>query len=87
MKKILKKEISIKRENIIIWKSFTKTDESSFIGRKPPDEIKVRAKFNESNVLIEEMFNIINIIIVYDEYNRKILIACFKLSELFKEVK
>ena len=42
--------------------------DNSLTGKKPPDEIIVRARFNESNVLIEKIFNIINIKIVNDEY-------------------
>ena len=61
MKKILKKDISIKIENIIIWKSFTKTDESSFTGRNPPEEIIVIARLNELNDLIPKTFRIIKI--------------------------
>ena len=61
VKKILKKEISIKKENIIIWKSLIKTDERSFTGRKPPEEIIVIAKFNELNDLIPKIFKVINI--------------------------
>ena len=33
----------------------------SFTGKKPPDEINVKAKFNESNDLIDEIFNIMKI--------------------------
>ena len=61
VKKILKKEISIKKENIIIWKSFIKIDESSLTGRNPPEEIIVIARFSELNDLIPRIFKIINI--------------------------
>jgi hypothetical protein len=61
--------------------------ERLFTGKKPPDEIKVKAKFNESNDLIEKMFKIMNIKRVKLEYKRKILIACFNISELLKEIK
>ena len=61
--------------------------DNSLTGRKPPDEIIDNAKFNESNVLIENIFKIININIVSDEYKIKILIACFKISELLKDMK
>ena len=87
MKKILKKEINIKRENIIIWKSFTKIDERSFVGRNPPDEIIVIAKFSELNDLIPRMFKIIKIDIVNPEYSRRILIDCFKTSVELKDKK
>ena len=87
MKKILKKEINIKKENIIIWKSFINIDESSFTGRNPPDEINVIAKFSELNDLIPRMFRIIKIDIVNPEYNKRILIDCFKISVELKDKK
>ena len=87
VKKILKKEINIKKENIIVWKSFIKIDESSFTGRNPPEEIIVIAKFNELNDLIPRMFRIIKIDIVNPEYNKRILIDCFKISVELKDKK
>ena len=60
--------------------------DKSLTGKNPPDDIIVNATFNESNVLIEEKFNNININIVKDEYNMKIF-DLLKLSELFSEVK
>ena len=39
-----------------------------FVGKKPPEEIKENAKFNESKVLIENKFNIIKITKVIPEY-------------------
>ena len=35
--------------------------ERSFTGKKPPEEINVKAKFKELNVLIEKIFKIIKI--------------------------
>ena len=61
--------------------------DKSFEGKKPPDEIIVSAKFKESNVLIENNLNNMNMNIVSEEYNIKILVACLKLSELLKDVK
>ena len=87
VKKILKKEINIKKENIIIWKSFIKIDEISFTGRNPPEEIIVIARFSELNDLIPRMFRIIKIDIVKPEYNRRILIDCFKISAELKDKK
>ena len=84
---MLKKEINIKRENIIIWKSLIKIDESSFTGRNPPEEIIDIAKFSELNDLIPRMFRIIKIDIVKPEYNRRILIDCFKISAELKDKK
>ena len=60
--------------------------DKSLTGKNPPDEIKVKAKFNESKDLIEKMFNNININNVIDEYNKKILIACLNISELSNEM-
>ena len=87
VKKILKKEINIKKENTIIWKSFIRIDESSFTGRNPPDEIIVIAKFSELNDLIPRIFRIIKIDIVKPEYNKRILIDCFKISDELKDKK
>ena len=84
---MLKKEISIKKENIIIWKSFIKIDERSLEGRNPPDEITVIAKFRELNDLIPRIFRIIKIDIVNPEYSKKILIDCFKISVVLKDKK
>ena len=85
-KKRLKKEKSIKNENMIIWTFSLIIIDNSLTGKKPPDEIIVKAKFNESNVLIEKIFKIININIVNEVYNIKILAACFKISELLKDM-
>ena len=87
VKKILKKEINIKKENIIIWKSFIKIDESSLTGRNPPEEIIVIAKFSELNDLIPIMFSIIKIDIVKPEYSKRILIDCFKISSELNDKK
>jgi hypothetical protein len=61
--------------------------ERSLTGKKPPEEINVNAKFNESKDLIENKFNIIKIMRVIHEYNKKIFIACFRTSELLNEIK
>ena len=60
--------------------------ESSLVGKKPPDEIIVKAKFNESKTLKEIAFKITNIIKVRPEYKRKILIDCFSISELLNDI-
>ena len=86
-KKRLKNENNIINENIIIWTFSFIIIDNSFTGKKPPDEIIVKAKFNESNVLIEKIFKTININIVNDEYKIKILAACFKISELLNDIK
>ena len=61
--------------------------ERSFTGKKPPEEIKVNAKFNELKDLIEKIFKIIKIIKVKMNIIKKFLIACLKISELSKEIK
>ena len=55
-------------------------------GKKPPDEIRLNAKFNESKDLIEKRLSIIKINNVEIEYKKKIFIACFKTSELLNEM-
>ena len=59
----------------------------SFTGKKPPDDIIVKAKLRESKVLIEKIFKIIKIKRVKDEYNKNIFVVCFKISELLNEIK
>ena len=54
----------------------------SLSGKKPPDDIKLNAKFNELKVLTENIFKTRKIISVKKEYNKKILIACLKISLL-----
>ena len=85
-KKILKKEVSIKKENIIIWVLSLRILDNSFIGKNPPDDINVKARFSESKDLIEIIFKIINISNVSPEYSKKILTACLTTSELFNEI-
>ena len=71
----------------MIWEFSLIISDKSFTGRKPPEDIREKARFNESNVLIENIFKIIKIIRVKDEYNKNILIVCFNISELFNEKK
>tara|TARA_A100001011_G_scaffold52033_1_gene50086 strand:+ start:398 stop:634 length:237 start_codon:yes stop_codon:yes gene_type:complete len=59
----------------------------SLTGKKPPEDIKVKARFNESKALIEKIFNTMNINKVIPEYNKKIFIACLSISELLKDIK
>ena len=60
--------------------------DKSFTGKKPPDEISVKAKFNESNDLIEKIFKIIKITKVKVEYSKNIFVTCLNISELLKEI-
>ena len=84
---MLKNEKSISIDIIIIWEFSFKINDKSLTGRKPPEDINVKAKFKESNVLIEKILRIIKIISVKKEYNKKILIACLNTSELLNEIK
>ena len=58
-----------------------------FDGKKPPDEIIVIARFKELNILTSKIFKIIKIPNVINEYKRKILNDCFKVSALLKDMK
>ena len=86
-KNILKKEDNISKESTIICLFSLSIEDSSLTGRNPPDDINVKAKFNESNVLTEKIFRIIKIESVKTEYKKKIFIVCFNISELSKEIK
>ena len=67
IKNKLKYEASIKIENIILlvlpWIKLLKL----FVGKNPPDDIKVKAKLNASKVLKSIIFNVINDINVKEE--------------------
>ena len=82
---MLKYENNNSKEKMIIWVLFFKIFESSLVGKNPPDEIIVKAKFNESKLRTEIRFKIINIKSVNPEYNKKILIDCLNISELLKD--
>ena len=57
----------------------------SLSGKKPPDDIRLNAKFNELKVRTENIFKTRKIINVKKEYSKKILIACLKISLLSNE--
>ena len=57
------------------------------VGKKPPEEIAVIARFKELKALIFNKFKIIKIKKVIIEYNKKILNDCFKVSALLKDIK
>ena len=84
---MLKNEININIEKIIIWESWIKIVERSFTGKKPPEEIIVIAKLKDINDLIPKKFKTKKINTVSDEYKKNILIVCFKISELLKDIK
>ena len=87
MKKILKKDTNINNENTIIWPSFNKIDERLFEDKKPPDEIMVIDKLREWKDLISKIFKMKKIDKVIHEYKINILIVCFSISELLKDIK
>tara|TARA_B110000211_G_C13951409_1_gene496361 strand:- start:797 stop:1000 length:204 start_codon:yes stop_codon:yes gene_type:complete len=58
-----------------------------FVGKKPPDETIVIARFKELNDLTLKRLKIIKIANVIEEYNKKIFKDCFKVSALLKEIK
>ena len=87
IKNILKKEVSISKDIIIICELFIKILDKLLEGKKPPEEITVIARFNELNILISNRFRIINIPKVINEYKRKIFNDCFKVSDLLKDIK
>ena len=87
VKKILKNDNSIKKDKATICELSLIILERSLTGKNPPEEMIVKAKFKESNVLIEKRFSIINIKRVKAEYKKKILVTCFNISELLKEIK
>ena len=51
------------------------------------EEIIDIAKFNALNDRISNKFRVIKIINVIEEYNKKILNDCFKVSDLLKDIK
>jgi hypothetical protein len=66
---------------------FIKIFERLFVGKKPPDEIIVMARFSELKVLILNKFRIIKIENVIIEYNKNIFNDCFKVSALLNDIK
>ena len=87
VKNILKNDVNINRAVITTCELLIKIFDRLFVGKKPPDEIIVIAKFKELNILISKIFKIINIPNVINEYKRKILNDCFKVSALLKDIK
>ena len=84
---MLKNDNNINKDKITIWEFSLNMLDKLLTGKKPPEDIKLKAKFNESKDLIEKIFKIMKIKRVKPEYNRKILTACFNTSELSKEMK
>ena len=86
-KKILKKDVSINIDVIIICELLINIFDKLFDGKKPPDEISVIERFKELNILISKIFKIKKITNVINEYKRKIFSDCFKVSALLKDIK
>ena len=77
VKKMLKKDKSINIENINLLKSEFSTASILLKGKKPPEEIIVRAKLSESKVLKFINLRIKKINKVIPLYKIKTLIDCF----------
>ena len=58
-----------------------------FVGKNPPEEIIVIAKFKELKVLKLNKFKITNKVIVNRIYKISILKDCFKVSDLLNDMK
>ena len=56
-------------------------------GKKPPEEISVKDKLKESNILTPEIDNKVNIMIVSIRYIKPILKDCFNVSLLLNDIK
>ena len=84
---MLKKDVSISKEVIIICELFIRILDRSFDGKNPPDDIMVIARFKELNDLILNIFRIIKIPRVNNEYNKKIFNDCLKVSALLNDIK
>ena len=84
---MLKKDVSISKEVIIICELFIRILDRSFDGKNPPDDIIVIARFKELKDLILNIFRIIKIPKVNNEYNKKIFNDCLKISALLKDIK
>ena len=63
-KKRLKKDKSIEIERTICWNLLSTIKLRLLSGKKPPDEISVKDRLKESNILIPEIDNNINIKVV-----------------------
>ena len=87
LKKILKKETSIVNEKTISLVFVLMIEDKLFTGIKPPDEINVIAKLNESKDLRSKIFKITNIKNVNKVQRINILDDCFKVSDVLKDKK
>ena len=83
---MLKKDVSSNKEKTKICVFFNNITDKLLVGKNPPEEIIVIARFNELKVLILNNFKIIKIKKVISEYNKKILKDCFKVSDLLNDI-
>ena len=60
-KKRLKKDKSIEIASIICWNLLSMINSRLLSGKKPPDEISVSDKLNESNILTPDIESSVNI--------------------------
>ena len=70
-KNILKKDVNINKDIIIICELFIRILDKLFDGKKPPEETTVIARFKELNILTSKIFKITKIPNVINEYKRK----------------
>ena len=87
LKKILKKDTSIVNEKTISLVFVLIIEDKLLTGIKPPDEINVIAKLNESKDLRSKIFKITNIKNVNKVQRINILDDCFKVSDVLKDKK
>ena len=87
LKKILKKDASIVNEKTISLVFVLMIEDKLLTGIKPPDEINVIAKLNESKDLRSKIFKITNIKNVNKVQRINILDDCFKVSDGLKDKK
>ena len=87
LKKILKKDTSIVNEKTISLVFVLMIEDKLLTGIKPPDEINVIAKLNESKDLRSKIFKITNIKNVNKVQRINILDDCFKVSDVLKDKK
>ena len=87
VKKILKKDTSIINEKTISLVFVLMIADKLLTGIKPPDEINVIAKLNESKDLRSKIFKITNIKNVNKVQRINILDDCFKVSDVLKDKK
>ena len=84
---MLKKETSINKAKIISLMLLFTIADKLFAGKKPPDEINVIARLNESKTLKSKIFKITKILKVNKIYKINIFNDCFSVSEVLNDKK